>query len=153
MLTAGIYLQNVSSTGAHKLTDNFDAASLPVYLVFFALAGAKVDLGTLAVLAVPIAAIVVVRALAFYAGGRIASRDADVPTIRPYAWLGLLPQAGLALALAELVRRAFPELGDQAFALIVGVVGVNQLIAPILLRVAVIRSGEAGRRAVHQIGD
>lgn len=153
MLTAGIYLQNVSSTGAHSLTDNFDAASLPVYLVFFALAGAKVQLSTLVALAVPIAAIVIVRGAAFYVGGRIATRDADPATLRSYAWLGLLPQAGLALALADLVRRSFPEFGNEAFALVVGVVGVNQLIAPILLRLALIRSGEAGRRTVHQIGD
>jgi hypothetical protein len=36
---------------------------------------------------------------------------------------------------------------------VIGVVGLNQLIAPVLLRVALVRSGEAGRRAVHQIGD
>jgi Kef-type K+ transport system membrane component KefB len=153
MLTAGIYLQNVSPTGAHALTDNFDAASLPVYLVFFALAGAKVQLSVLVTLAIPIATIVIVRAVSFYVGARIATKDAEPPALRAYAWLGLLPQAGLALALAELVRRSFPELGNQAFALIVGVVGVNQLIAPILLRLALIRSGEVDRRAVHQIGD
>jgi hypothetical protein len=101
---------------------------------------------------VPIVAIVLVRALAFYVGGRIATRGAD-PPVRAYAWLGLLPQAGLALALAELIRRSFPELGDEAFALVIGVVGVNQLIAPILLRLAFERSGETGRRVIHQIGD
>ena len=153
MLTAGIYLQNVSSADAHKLTDNFEAASLPVYLVFFALAGAKVDLSVLTTLAIPITAIVAVRGAAFYAGSRIATRGADPPTLRSYAWLGLLPQAGLALALAELIRRNFPAFGDQAFALVVGVVGANQLVAPILLRLAVIKSGEAYRRTVHQIGE
>jgi Kef-type K+ transport system membrane component KefB len=153
MLTAGIWLQNVSSADAHALTDNFEAASLPVYLVFFALAGAKVDLGTLGALAAPIVAVAGIRALAFYGGARIATRAADPPTLRSYAWLGLLPQAGLALGLAELIRRSFPEFGDQLYTLVIGVVGLNQLIAPVLLRVALVRSGEAGRRAVHQIGD
>ena len=67
-----------------------------------------------------------------------------------FGWLGLCPQAGLALALAELVKRAFPEFGDDAFALVVGVVATNEMLMPILLRVALLRSGEAGRRAVHE---
>jgi len=41
MLTAGIWIQNVSKADAHELIENFDAASLPVYLVFFALASSS----------------------------------------------------------------------------------------------------------------
>jgi hypothetical protein len=66
--------------------------------------------------------------------------------VAAYAWLGLLPQAGLALAIADLLRRSFPAFGQEAFALVLGVVGLNQLIAPVLLRVALVRSGDAGTR-------
>ena len=150
MLTAGIWVQNVSKADAHKLTDDFDAASLPVYLVFFALAGAKVELAVLATLALPVAAVVFARGLVFHVGCRIAARRSDAdPVVRRYAWLGLMPQAGLALAIAELVRRTFPAFGNEAFALVVGVVGANQLIAPIALRIAFLRSGEAGKRQIH----
>jgi Kef-type K+ transport system membrane component KefB len=146
MLTAGLWLQNVSRADAHVLIDNFEAASLPVYLVFFALAGAKVDLDVLATMALPVAIIAVSRALIFRLGVGVATRRGDEPKVSRYAWLGLLPQAGLALAIAELLRRTFPSFGNQAFALVVGIVGVNQLIAPILFRFALVRSGEAGAR-------
>lgn len=146
-LAAGIWLENVSKADAHKLLDGFEAASLPVYLVFFALAGAKLDLSALAAVAAPVAIIVVVRASSFYAGSRVGTRGPGVdPTVRRLAWIGLVPQAGLALALAELVRRAFPAFGDQAFALVLGVVATNELTAPIALRIALLRSGEAGKR-------
>ncbi len=146
-LTAGVWLENVSRADAKQLLRSFDAASLPVYLVFFALAGAKLDLGALAVLALPVAILVVTRAGSFFVGCRVATAGPDVdPLVRRMAWIGLLPQAGLALALAELVRRAFPAFGDAAFALVVGVVATNELVAPVILRIALLRSGEAGRR-------
>ncbi|MCA9678069.1 MAG: cation:proton antiporter, partial [Myxococcales bacterium] len=108
MLTAGIYLQNFSKADAHHLIDGFDAASLPVYLVFFALAGAKLDLGVVRQLALPVALVATARAAAFWAGSKVAARRAGAsPAVARYAWLGLVPQAGLALALAELMRRTF----------------------------------------------
>lgn len=146
-LTAGLWLENVSRADAHKLLEGFEGQSLPVYLVFFALAGAKLDLQALARLVVPVLIIVVVRASSFYVGSRLGTRHEGVdPKVRRLAWIGLVPQAGLALALAELVRRTFPAFGDAAFALVVGVVATNELTAPIALRIALLRSGEAGKR-------
>jgi Kef-type K+ transport system membrane component KefB len=151
-LSAGIFLENASRADAKKLLDGFESASLPVYLVFFALAGAKLDLAALLALAIPVSVIVVVRATSFFVGCRIATTGDVDPVVRRFAWLGLVPQAGLALALAELIRRTFPGFGDAAFALVVGVVATNELIAPIVLRVAILRSGEAGRRARVEVG-
>jgi hypothetical protein len=63
-----------------------------------------------------------------------------------YAWTGLVPQAGLSLALVVVIQKNFPTFGDSAAVLLLSVVGVNQLIAPLLLRMSLIRSGEAGKR-------
>jgi Kef-type K+ transport system membrane component KefB len=146
-LTAGLWLENASKADAHELLGGFEAASLPVYLVFFALAGVKLDLRALATLALPVGILVAVRATGFFVGGRLATSGPSVPPlVRRTAWIGLLPQAGLALALALLVRRTFPTFGDAAFALVVGVVATNELIAPVIFRLALVRSGEAGKR-------
>ncbi|MEZ4403614.1 MAG: cation:proton antiporter [Kofleriaceae bacterium] len=153
-LAAGLWLENASRADARKLLDGFDAASLPVYLVFFALAGAKLDLVKLARLAVPVLVLVVVRAASFFVGARLGTRGAGVdPLVRRLAWVGMVPQAGLALALAELVRRTFPSFGDAAFALVLGVVATNELTAPVALRLALLRSGEAGKRPGPATGD
>jgi Kef-type K+ transport system membrane component KefB len=153
MLAAGIYLRNFTRADAHRLIDGLDAGSLPVYLVFFALAGAKLDLSKLLGVLLPVALIVVTRASSFFVGSKIATaRSGAEPAVRKFAWFGLVPQAGLALALAELVRRTFPDFGDAAFALVVGVVATNEMIAPVILRIALLRSGEAGKRATHDFG-
>ena len=56
-----------------------------------------------------------------------------------------MPQAGLALALALLFVKTFPSIGEGAAALVFGGVAINEMIAPILYRFALVRSGEAGQ--------
>jgi hypothetical protein len=67
--------------------------------------------------------------------------------VRRFAGFGLLPQAGLALALSMLFGKTFPEFGAEAGALTLGVVAINELVAPAVYRYALIHSGEAGKRA------
>jgi hypothetical protein len=45
------------------------------------------------------------------------------------------------------IRNSFPTFGPQAAVLLLSVVAINQLIAPVLLRVTLVRSKEAGKRA------
>lgn len=62
-----------------------------------------------------------------------------------YAGFGLLPQSGLALVIALLFARMFPQFGAQDAALVFGFVGINELAGPVLYRWALLRSGEAGK--------
>ena len=148
MLAAGVWLRNFSRADASHLLHGFEAAQLPVFLVFFALAGAKLDLVSLGAALVPVLVLVAVRAGCFFAGGTFAGRLTRAPqVVTDLAWLGLVPQAGLALALALVLAKNFPGFGEYAAVLVVSVVGVNQLIGPVLLRIALIRGGETGKKA------
>jgi Kef-type K+ transport system membrane component KefB len=146
-LTAGVVVRNLTPHG-DELRAAISAAAPPVYVTFFAVAGATLHLGALASAAVAVIVLVVVRGAALLLGGRAGARMGGAPPLvarlAPY---GLLPQAGLALALALLFASSFPELGETAAALVLGVVGVNELVAPVLYRWALVRSGEAGRAA------
>jgi hypothetical protein len=59
----------------------------------------------------------------------------------------LRPQAGLALALSLLFGKILPEFGAGATALTPGVVAINELVAPASYRYALLRSGDAGKKA------
>ncbi len=143
-LGAGIFVRNFTSHG-ERLLGEIQSASMPIYVIFFALAGAAVHVDILLPLAVPIGALLSVRALFLLGGTALAARIAKAPdSVVRYAGFGLLPQAGLALALALLFSRTFPSLGGEAAALVVGVVAVNEIVSPILYRFALVRSGEAG---------
>lgn len=153
MLTVGIFIENVSRIGAAELIHEIEAASLPVYVVFFAVAGAVMRIDMLPALAIPAVALVVARGAGFYFGCRYAGQQRDAPpTVTRYTWVGLLPQAGLALALALILQRAFPGIGRGAALLILSVVGINQLVTPLFLRVALERAGESGRRPSMEFG-
>lgn len=144
MLTTGLFIENVTELQASQLVHDIEAASLPVYIVFFGLAGAMLKLGVLAGVAVPAIAFVVVRAAAMTFGARRgAARTGAEPAVVRWTFAGLLPQAGLALALALLLPRVFPAFGNEAAALVVGVVALNELIMPVVLRQALVQCGEA----------
>jgi Kef-type K+ transport system membrane component KefB len=145
-LAAGIFVRNLTSVG-DELHRHIEAPALPVYILFFAGAGANLHLDVLWVVGAPAVLFVLVRAAGLLAGSALGARVADAPPIvRRYAGFGLLPQAGLALALSMLFGKTFPEFGAEAAALTLGVVAINELIAPALYRYALVRSGEAGCR-------
>jgi Kef-type K+ transport system membrane component KefB len=147
MLAAGIWLENFSRADASKLLHGFESAQLPVFIVWFALAGARIDLRILASMAVPVLIIVAARAGWYYFATRTAaSRAGAEPEITKHAWIGLVPQAGLSLALIVAIPQSFPAFGSEAAILLLGVLAVNQLLSPIGLRSALIRSGEAGKK-------
>ena len=150
MLAAGIWLENFSRADASTLLGNIEAAQLPVFLVFFALAGSKIDIYSLYASLVPVALIALARTTSFFIGTKIACKLTHAqPVVTRFAWFGLVPQAGLALALALLVQRSFPTFGDQAAVILFGVVGFNELTAPPVLRRIMLHVGEAGKRAGH----
>lgn len=148
-LSAGIVVRNATRFG-DALHEAIEGSSLPVYLVFFAAAGASIHLDVLALVGLPALAFAVIRAVTYLGASSLATRIAGAPpVVRRYVGFGLLPQAGLALALALLMVKSFPAVGQSAGTLVLGVVALNEMVMPIVYRFALLRSGEAGRLASH----
>jgi hypothetical protein len=153
MIAAGVAVRNLSRCDAGPLLDTLGGAALPIYLVFFAVAGAEVHLDAVIAIAVPVVVLFAVRAGSFFAFGRLATAGHANPKVRSTLWVGLLPQAGLALALALLIAESLgDEIGTAAASLVFGVVAFNELLAPVLLRIVMLRNGGTGRR-VSSAGD
>jgi hypothetical protein len=107
----------------------------------------RLDIFQLWTLIVPVTLIVVARAGWFYLGMRVASAHTGAdPIIAKYGWIGLLPQAGLSLAFVVVIQSAFPTFGSFAAILVLSVLGVNQLVSPLLLRLALVRNNEVGKK-------
>jgi Kef-type K+ transport system membrane component KefB len=152
MLAAGVWLENFARIDASSLLRGFHASALPVFLVVFALAGNRFDLSELWTIGIPVVLIVLARGAVFYFGSRAAcARTHADATVAKYAWTGLVPQAGISIALVSVMRNNFPVLGPRADVLLLTVVGVNQLVAPVLLRISLVRSREAGQRAAPML--
>lgn len=146
-LTAGLLLENVLGVPGEVVHREIAPATLPIFAVFFALAGAKLHLHDLATLWPYALAIFACRALALGVGARIGTRLAkSEPEVQKWLSLGLIPQAGVSVGLAQLVATHFPAWGGSARALILAVITLNELLGPVLLRTALVRAGEAGKR-------
>jgi len=148
LLAAGIWLRNFSKADASALLRQFQAAQLPVFLVFFALAGSHLNIDKLFAAIIPVVIIAMTRATSFFLGAKLACKVTHAePIVTKYAWFGLVPQAGLALALAIVLRTNFQSsFGNGAATILLGVVGFNECVAPPILRLMLVRSGETGKK-------
>ncbi len=152
-LSAGVFIRNATAHGK-RVQEEIEASSLPVYVIFFAVAGATVHIRELIVVGIPAVLLVLTRATGFIGLGRVATSFANAPeAVRKYIGLGLMPQAGLALALALLFVKTFPKIGAGASALVFGGVAINEMIAPVLYRFALVKSGEAGKSEHASVGE
>ncbi len=143
MLAAGLVVENIARKG-EELRHAFADASMPVYILFFTVAGASIHLEALPSVVVPAVALVLTRGLGLYGGTWLGAHVAKAPSpVKRFAGFGLLPQAGLAIALSLLFARTFPQFGEDAAALTLSIVALNEIIAPAIFRVALVRSGEA----------
>jgi Kef-type K+ transport system membrane component KefB len=142
-LAAGFYLENFAPVEAERLRRELKRGSLPVYVAFFALTGAGLRVGVLADLWPWILLLVGLRLVGLRYGLLWAGRHPSVtPALARHGWLGLISQAGMALGLAQLARRAFPEWGVSLETLIVAMIGVHEVAGPICFRTALVRAGE-----------
>lgn len=145
-LAAGLVVENIAPPEGDELKVAIERSALPVLIVFFAAAGASLQLDVLAVLggtALVLAGLRIGLIRGFTWLGVWAARRAD--TEARFIWMGLVSQAGVTLGLGAMAASAFPEWGPQVRTLVVALIGLNVLVGPILLKDALRRSGEIGQ--------
>ena len=141
-IAAGFVVQNLSRQGARLLHD-IEATGEVVYVVFFATAGAHLDLQLLAKLWPAALLFAGVRAVATIGAGWLSARAAgDPPVLRRWGHAGLLSQAGLALGIAANIARELPGFGPSFAALAIATVALNEVAGPLLFSAALARAGE-----------
>jgi Kef-type K+ transport system membrane component KefB len=152
-MVAGFVVANMSRQG-HKLLVAVEETGSIVFVVFFATAGAHLDVPLLAQLW-PIALMLAgARAMASWAIHRFAARLAgDVLAVRRWAWSSLISQAGLTLGMAVVVERSFPDFGAGFRALAIATVAVNEMIGPVLFKFALDRCGESGKAVEKRLSN
>ncbi|NUO50530.1 MAG: sodium:proton exchanger [Polyangiaceae bacterium] len=142
-LVAGFVVENFSAQG-RKLVKGIADTGAVVYVIFFALAGAHLELDLLRVFWPITVGMCAIRALSTYAAARASSWIAgDEPTLRRWGWSGLVSQAGLALGLVIVVSRAFPSIADAFRSMAIAVIAVNEIIGPIIFKIGLDAAGES----------
>jgi Kef-type K+ transport system membrane component KefB len=141
-MVAGFVVRNLSNQG-HKFIHYIEQTGTVVYVVFFAIAGADLDVPLLRALW-PVALILAgARASATWVASRVSSAVAgDPPTVRNWGWSGLVSQAGLTIGLSLVIAREFPAFGADFRSLAIAMVALNEMLGPVLFKLALDRAGE-----------
>ena len=147
-IAAGFVAVNFSSEG-EALVETVEKLFLPVSVVFFTLAGARLHLDVVIQLAPFALTMVALRTIGIFFGTRLGLKFARADDdVRRFAWVGFVPQAGVALALAAIIGRNFSEVGLAFETLLVAGIALNELIGPVLLKLGLVRAGETGKADV-----
>lgn len=143
LLVAGFVAENAGGGRGVELRHALERAAAPVFVVFFALSGAKIDPVSVLPLWTVVVPVVLVRMTSIWAGMQLGGRWAKLdPTVTKNAWLGLVSQAGVAIGLATVVADVYPSRGGEMRALLLATIALNESVGPILFRFGLKRAGE-----------
>jgi Kef-type K+ transport system membrane component KefB len=138
----GAVLVNVNK-GSFKFFEALRHIDSPLYLLFFVLAGANLEIGLLKSLGLLGFGYIFLRSLGkiggSYMGGALSRVDR---TMKKYMGWALLPQAGVALGVALIAKAEFPQIGGLIFTTIVATTIVYEIIGPICTRISLNKAGE-----------
>jgi len=120
----------------------------PIYVLFFVLVGAGMQLGLMNAWVITIAVVyVVTRTLGKFIGAWFGATLSKAPrTVRQYAGLCLFSQAGVAVGLSIVAGHRFEGIMGEAIVLIItATTFLVQIIGPSCVKVAVHKAGEANK--------
>ncbi len=141
-LAAGFFVQNASARG-DEMVRALERIGMPIFVVYFALVAAQLDLKVAAGYLPLVLGLVIIRVFALHFATRMASRRA-VETNRAYEYLHIsfFSQDAVVLVLAGVVANTFPVWG-AAFQNVTMATVIAYLIGgPILFKLALDRAGE-----------
>ncbi len=106
-----------------------------IYVVFFTLTGASLEIQTLLnVFGIAVVLFLIRLATMFLAGVFGVYMAKDPKEYRFIAWMPYLTQAGVALGLATIISREFPTWGHEFETIIIAIIVINQLLGPPLFK-------------------
>lgn len=142
-MVAGFVVTNLSNQG-EKLLHAIEKAGGVVFVLFFATAGAHLNIPLLKKLWLVTLILAGSRMVVSIVAHRLGSSLADdPPAVKRWGWGSLISQAGLALGVAAVIERSFPTFGPPFRSLSLATVAINEMIGPILFKLALDRTGES----------
>jgi len=130
---------------SEELMDRLDRWTAPLFILFFVISGAELDLTVFASWAIVLVGVVylLARSAGKYSGALLSAKAVRCDKqIVKYLGVTLLPQAGVALGMANEAREALGETGAMIANITLFAVLVYELIGPLLTKIALTKAGE-----------
>lgn len=141
MMVGGTYIN--LRNDATKILAYVDEWTAPLFMLFFVLSGAELNLKSLSSIGLIGVIYVAMRAsgkaLGAYLGGKITKAPNAVCC---YLGLTLMPQAGVAIGMARMVIKQLPQFGSQIQTVILSATLVYEFIGPLVAKYALHKANE-----------
>ena len=130
---------------SEELMDRVDRWTTPLFVLFFVISGAELEFDIFAAGAMVLVGVIYI---IFRSAGKIvgSSFSAKISgcndTIVKYLGITLLPQAGVALGMAEMAKELSGNAGSIVSNIVLFSVLVYELVGPLLTKMALTRAGE-----------
>ena len=138
----GAMLVNVTKAGdsVFKLAENITP---PIFLMFFVVSGAELNVNILPQIGVIGILYVFVRVVGKALGAYIGAVIMKAPEpVKKYVGLTLLPQAGVAIGLSLIAAQTLPDYGPKIRAVILCATLIYELIGPVVTKIGLKKAGE-----------
>ena len=148
----GAAFVNIAPYYSEKVFSSMKAFSPPIYILFFVLAGARLELRSLTVFTI-------ITALLYLLGrttGKIfgaavgAVISHSPPKVAKYLGLGLFSQAGVTIGLAISAFHTFPALGLSIINIVTLTTFIVQVIGPPFVKLAITKADEINKNITEE---
>ena len=130
---------------SEELMDRLDRWTAPIFILFFVLSGAELELSVLADVIIVVIGVVYIifRSLGKYFGAYVSAKISKAPkNVVKYLGITLLPQAGVALGMAIKAEAELGPAGHLVANITLFSVLIYELIGPFLTKLALQKAGE-----------
>lgn len=138
----GAMLMNLMRS-SHRVFNLVNEFTPTIYLLFFTIAGASLDLKILATVGTLGVGYIVARAAGKILGATIGAKmvKAEEKVVKNLG-ISLLTQGGISIGLSIIVARELPQFSDSIISVILFSVLVFEIMGPILAKIGITKAGE-----------
>lgn len=126
-----------------KVFELVDRMTPPLFMLFFLLSGADLDIYVIPTVGIVGIIYVIFRVIGKILGSSIGSAISHTePVVRKWLGFTLIPQAGVAIGLSSIAMQVVPQYGGQIRAVILCGTVIYELIGPVATKFALMKAGE-----------
>lgn len=133
---------------SEKMIDLTEHWTPVIMLLFFVISGAELDLMVIPVVGLLGVMYIVLRSLGKYFGAFIGAKAVGADkNVQKYLGVALLPQAGVAIGMSQIVVETLPaEYGARIRAVVLCATLVYELFGPLLTKIVLTKAGEIPKK-------
>lgn len=141
-MAMGAMLCNISSE-ADYINELADFVTPPLFLMFFVVSGAGLDVSVIPEIGIMGIIYVVVRVVGKYIGSFVGAKLAHAPSkVCKFIGPTLIPQAGVAIGLTMVAQTVVPDYAAKIRAVILCGTLIYELFGPVITKIALKKAGE-----------